>query len=471
MGRWSRADPAAKSFLNPTMGQRRMSPTKLVPNPRFRRRIGFRFAWAAAALVGCGAPNVYQPPPPPAVQTANPVRRDVTRYMEQTGTTQPSERVELRPRISGFLLERKFEDGDAVKAGQLLFVIDEEPFLARMQIAAAKVGESKAALKKAEQSKAREIAAAQVALSESETTLARRNLERGTKLIERNSVVQQEVEQFDAALRKAEAQLLASKAQRDQAEANYSTDVASAKAALELAQAELRAAEIEYAYCRITSPIDGVIDRRNVDVGNYVSSASSTVLATIVGRDPIYAYAAISEEEFARLARNYPDRGAKRIPIKLGVGDDSSFPFDGEIDYIAPSVSTGTGTVQLRGVFKNDSGKILPGSYVRVRIPAEKLVGATLVPERAIARDQVGAYVYVVDAENKVARRDVKPGDLVGGERVVEGTLAATDRVVVDGLSRVRPGVVVATAAPAPAQAARAEGTPPGGAEAASTLR
>ncbi|HEY1065816.1 MAG TPA: efflux RND transporter periplasmic adaptor subunit [Pirellulales bacterium] len=415
-----------------------------------------RFCWAILLLaaLGCGPQNVYQPPPPPEVLVLNPVQRDVTRYMEQTGTAQASERVEVRPRISGYLVERKFEDGDAVKAGQLLFVIDEEPFQARLQVARAKESEAKADLLKAKQSKAREIAAAQVALNESEVRLAQQNLDRGNKLIERNALVQQELEQVDAALKKAQAQLLAAQAQSDQAQANYDTDVLSAQAALELAQAEVRTAEIEFAYCRITSPINGVIDRRSVDVGNYVSTGTSPVLATIVSRDPVYAYVAISESEYSRIQQNHPNHDTgKRIPIALGVGDERTFPFTGEIDYISPGVSTGTGTVQIRGVFDNKQGAIMPGMFVRIRIPSEEIHNAILVPERSIARDQVGAYLYVVTGENKVERRNIQPGDLFDDMRVVEGKLTTSDKVIVDGLSRVRPGIQVAAKAadePAP---------------------
>ena len=393
--------------------------------------------------------------PPPQVVVIQPVEQTVTSYVEQTGTTQAVARVELRPRVSGYLLERKFEDGDLVEKDQLLFVIDEEPFQARLQLAEAKEEEAKANHQKAEQSKAREIAQAQLNLSQTELKLAQILHDRTAKLLERNALAQQEYDQTEAALKKAQAQVISSQAQLEQVLADFQTNLLTAQATLKLAQAEVRTAKIDLGYCRITAPIKGRIDRRAFDVGNFISAASPTVLANIVADDTIYAYAAISESELIRIKTHHPEwSSTKPIPIQMSLGEDRSFPFNGEIDYIAPTVETSTGTVQVRGLFKN-TGVLMPGMFVRIRVPSETQTKALLLPESAIGFDQVGNYVYVVlhkkvqrkneagaDIEveaDMVERRNVTSGDNINGLRVVTGPIAATDQIIQDGLLRVRP--------------------------------
>ncbi|QDT57078.1 Efflux pump periplasmic linker BepF [Caulifigura coniformis] len=391
---------------------------------------------------GCGPANSYQAPPPPDVQVALPLQQPVTSYVEQTGTAQASARVELRARVNGFLQERKFEDGDLVKAGQLLFVIDEEPFRVKLQYALAKEREASANLQKAKQSKAREIARAQVELRQSEVQLATKNHSRHSDLLAQKATAQQEFDQVAAALQVADAQLLATQAELEQATVNFDANILGAEAALELAKSEVRTAELDLGYCRVTAPISGRIDRRAFDIGNYITADSSTPLAAIVKTDPIYAYAAINENELLRIQSRYMGGGKEQsIPVMMAIGEDRTFTMTGKVDYISPTVQTGTGTVQVRGVFENAG--VLPGMFIRLRIPSEEHADAILVSERSLAYDQTGAYVYVVNADDTVERRLVIPGDLLDSHRVVKGELTAGDRVVVDGLLKVRPGMKV----------------------------
>ncbi|WP_437201016.1 efflux RND transporter periplasmic adaptor subunit [Planctomicrobium sp. SH664] len=397
----------------------------------------------AGLLGGCAKPNVYQEPPTPKVDVVRPIEQAVTSYVEQTGTAQASERIELRARVGGFLQERNFEDGDLVKAGQLLFVIDEEPFKVKLQYALARESEASANLRKAQQSKEREIAQAQVTLREADHQLARVNMERNVGLLRQNAVSQQEYDRTEASLRTTEAQVVASKAELEQAIVNYENNILSAEAALELAKSEVNTARIELGYCRITAPIDGRIDRRTVDIGNYISADQSLVLAAIVKVDPIYAYAAISEGDLVRIQQGRRERSdSEAIPILMGIGEERTFPYSGTIDYISPSVQSGTGTVQIRGIFTN-AGDVMPGMFIRIRIPSEVQENALLVPERALGYDQAGAYIYVVTDQNEIERRQVKAKDVIDSRRVVEGKLSATDLVVADGLLKVRPKMKV----------------------------
>jgi len=395
-------------------------------------------------LAGCGSSNVYHEPPPPMVIVAHPVQRDITGYLTQTGTAQASERVALRARVKGFLAERAFKDGESVKAGQLLFVIDEEPFRIRLAQLNAKVGEAEAMVRKAEQSKLREITKAKLDLDEADLELAKLSDARTRSLFAKNSITREEFDRSDATVKKADAQVASDRANLEQVEADYTTNILSAKSTLNAARADARIAEIDLGYCRISAPIDGRIDAREFDVGNYVGDGQSTVLATIVKVDPIYAFISPGEDDLLRVqhAQESSDHLAG-IPIEMGLSDEVGYPHHGQVDYIDPAVDTGTGTIRLRGVFPNPGGSILPGLFIRVRIPSERRESALLVPDRSIGSDQGGSYLLIVGKDDIVERRKVEIGLEEDGLREVRGSIAVGDRVVVDGLLQARPGLQV----------------------------
>ncbi len=396
-------------------------------------------------LAGCGAANVYHEPPPPEVIVANPVQQTVTSYLTQTGTAQASERVELRARVKGFLAERAFKDGEAVKVGQLLFVIDEEPFRIRLAQLNAKVGEAEAALAKAEQSKFREITQAKLELDQADLELAKVSDARIRTLYAKNAVSREELDRSDATLKKAEAQVASDFANLEQAKADHKTNILSARSTLDAARADARIAEIDLSYCRISAPIDGRINSREFDVGNYVGDGQSTILATIVKVDPIYTFISPGEDDLLRVQRAQESGSSTtNLPIEMALNNETGYPHRGHVDYIDPSVDTGTGTIRLRGVFSNPGGAILPGLFVRVRIPSERRESALLVPDRSVGSDQGGSYLLVVGNDDKVERRTIEVGIEIDGLREVRGSIALTDRVVVDGLLRARPGLKVA---------------------------
>lgn len=431
-----------------------------------RRPARFWVGLLFALVAGCGPSNVFHEPPPPEVVVANPTRQAVTSYIEYTGTAQASEKVELRARVKGFLKERLFKDGDDVKAGQLLFVIDEEPFQARLDQARARQEEAAAMLRKAEGSRAREVARAQLDLDESQLALAKIEENRSRNLVARNAGSREDLDRAEATRRRYEAQVEADRAALEQANADYETNILSARASIEATKADARNAEIDLGYCRIEAPIDGKINNREFDVGNYVGDGQATVLATVFKTDPIYAYITPSEDDLLRLqgAKGQDNKGQPRdyrkaeMPMELGLGYEQGYPFVGKVDYSDPTIDTGTGTIRMRGLFANQDGAITPGLFVRVRMPVETIPNALLVPDRALGADQGGAYLLVVGKDNKVERRSVKPGADVGPLRVVAGEIKAEDRVVVDGLLKARPGLQVnpkpAEAAPAVASAA-----------------
>jgi membrane fusion protein (multidrug efflux system) len=400
------------------------------------------------ALAGCQQTNTYVPPPPPLVKVSHPVRRTVATYVQYTGTTKAVESVDLRARVIGFLKTVNFQESADVKTGQLLMVIDEEPYQVKVDAAQAKVDEAVAQLKKAEQSKVVEIAEAQLELDRATHELNLIEERRNKTLFSRNAASREDVDKAVAATQKSAAQVKADEASLEQAKADYQTNILAARASLESAKAALRDAQINLEYCRIYAPIDGRISRRFVDPGNFVGSGEATVLATIVKDDPIYAYMSVSEADLLRF-RAMVSKGERMdfrketLRIDLGLLNETGFPHPGRVDYVDPSVDPSTGTIQARGVFPNPDHTIIPGLFVRIRVPLQEKKDALLVPERALGRDPAGPFVLIVGSDNVVEQRAVTLGQEEGWMRVIESGLKPDDLVVIEGLQKARPGLKV----------------------------
>jgi membrane fusion protein (multidrug efflux system) len=406
------------------------------------------FLTSIVLLAGCSQANRYVEPPPPEVTVVRPVRRPVTDYLEATGTAQPVMSVDIRARVRGFLKEQHFREGSVVKKGQLLLVIDEEPFRLTLDQARLKLAEAEAALRKARQSKTREVAQAQLALDMSQLNLARVIEARQRTLTDRGVGTREEMDQAEAARKKNAAQVEATRAQLNQMEADYETNILSAEAVVGSSRMAVRNAEIELGYCRMSAPIDGRISRINYHVGNLVGDGQASLLATIVKIDPIYAYTSVSERDLLRYRSLVGDPGRSgpgepAMPMELGLADERGYPHVGQADYQDPAADPGTGTVKLRGIFANPEGAILPGFFVRVRIPAGQPHDALLVPERALGTDQSGPFLLIVGRDDIVESRPVKAGRRIDDLRVVEGKIGPEDRVVVEGLLRARPHLKV----------------------------
>jgi RND family efflux transporter MFP subunit len=365
-------------------------------------RIFPAFAIAAATLLaGCEEPNRYVPPPPPQVAVANPLRMNVIGYLEETGTLAAVNSVDLVARIPGFVTAIQYTDGAFVKKGAPLFQIEPEPYKAKWDQAVAAVDAAKA----------------QLANSEAE-------FERQADLVKRQVSTQAN---YDKAL-----------AQRDSDKAN-----------LEAQQANAEVAKINYGYTQVSAPFDGIVTARLISVGEYVgANGTPTKLATIVQIDPIWANFNINEQDVQRVRAERAKMGltsndVSKIPVEVGLQTDTGFPYEGHLDYAAPTVTPGTGTLAVRGIFANPNAALLPGYFVRVRVPGpgqERL----LVPDVAIGADQGGRYVLVLNVDDVVEQRKIEPGQHVGSMRVILNGLKPEDRVVVDGLLRAVPGQKVA---------------------------
>ena len=353
----------------------------------------------AVLMIGCGGQPEVAPPPPPEVTVATPQVRDVTVFSEFVGSTEAYQSVEVRARVQGFLDRVAFEPSSFVRKGQLLFVIEPEPFEALRDRAAANLKSAEAGLRRAES-----------------------DLDRLEQAVRTNAVSQQEVTR--------------ARAERDQA-----------SAALLEAEAALTDAEIQLEYTTIESPLDGLVSRNYVDVGNLVGAGEATLLTTVRRIDPIYAYFEVSERYVAqaleqRGGHKNPDR-TEEVPATLLL-EETGLEIEGRIDSLENTVDAATGTIRLRGVFPNSDAKIFPGFFVRVRLPGELYEDALLVEETALGTDLGGRYLMVVGEGDVVERRYVEPGQLQDDNtRLILSGLEAGERYITRGLQWARPGMPV----------------------------
>ncbi len=367
-------------------------------SPRAPARRALAAAAAAAMLLASpGAPAQGGGPPP--VSVATPLQGPVTDYDEFTGRFEAAEQVAVQARVSGYLKSVHFTDGQRVAAGDLLYIIDPRPFEAA-------VARAQAILDRAE----------------SQVTLADLELARAERLLATNAMAREEVDSRRAARR-------VSAADADAARAN------------------LRAAALDLEFTRVTAPVAGRVSATRVDVGNLVvgGAGSATTLTTIVSRSPIFLVFDVSESEYLRYSRlsaagPEPDMHGVTRPVHARLLDESGWPREGTLNFVDNRFDPGSGTIRMRATFDNPDGLLVPGLFARLRIAASPEYQALLVPDRAIFSDQAAKLVMVVDGEGVVRPRPVVLGPLSGALRVIREGLSGSERIIVDGLLRARPG-------------------------------
>ncbi len=363
------------------------------------------FVLCCALLVAAcdrSSPTAQRPtPPPPAVTVAEPLKRLVAKEDEHVGRFVAVDSVEVRARVSGYLEGVHFRDGQRIEKGALLFTIDRRPF----EIA---VDQARATLQQAE----------------SNQILAASEMARAKDLVMGSTITKQVMDQREAAKRAADAAVLAQKA-------------------------ALRQAMLDLEFTELRAPVSGRIGDRRVSVGNLVSSATSansSLLATIQSMDPIRFEFTLDESAYLRFRREagnqQTDNGG--VPVRLKLLDEKEFVHDGRMDFIDIALSRTSGTIRGRAEFANPDALFSPGMFARLRIAIAPPAEALLLPDAAIGSEQVRKFVMVVGDDNVVQPKYVTLGPLFDGLRVIQDGIAANDRVVINGLMRVRPGAKVA---------------------------
>ena len=340
------------------------------------------------------------PAAPPAVTVSQPIRREVAEWDEYTGQFAAKEYVEIRARVSGYLTEIHFADGQIVKEGDLLFVIDPRPYEATLA-----------------------AARAQLAQANAQVDLATQQLNRSAELRKKD---------FEPA-------------------SNYDqrvSDLKVATAATESAKAAIRSAELNVGFTRITAPLTGRISNHQVSVGNLVSgsdSAATPALTTIVSLDPIYFYFDMSEGDYLTYQRATAagklDEARDSSPVYVRLTDETEWPRRGLLNFIDNQVDRGAGTIRARATFANSDFFVTPGQFGRIRIAASERYNAILIPDGAVVTDQSRKVVMTVKDDGTVEPKVVRPGPMTDdGLRIIRSGLAPTDRVIINGLVRARPG-------------------------------
>ena len=365
----------------------------------------------ALLLTGCGDSNTYVEPPPPQVSVATPVMQEVTDYLEFTGTTAAFDHAEARARVAGVLESIHFKPGTYVEQGDLRFVIDPRLYKAELQ-----------------------GAEAELASASAEETLAHTELARAKELYKENAGPESDIVKWEARL-------------------------GTARAAILLAEAKIESAELNVEYTQVAAPISGRVGRQKVDIGNLVGNGEATLLTEVTRFNPMYVYFNLNELDMLRVLKMYKEKVNKeegidnrsmyiqeaKMPVYMGLANEEGYPHEGVFEFAESAVDTETGTMELRGIFANDDKPpaLLPGLFARVRVPVDTRADMLLVTERAVAQDQGGNYLLVVNSENMVEQRSITTGPRIDGLVVIEEGLQKEDRVVVKGVQRARPGSAV----------------------------
>ncbi|MCK7356172.1 efflux RND transporter periplasmic adaptor subunit [Enterobacter roggenkampii] len=354
-------------------------------------------------LVGCDnsvAQNAA--PPAPAVSAADVVVKSISQWDSFNGRIEAVESVQLRPRVSGYIDKVNYTDGQEVKKGEVLFTIDDRTYRAAL-----------------------EQAQANLARAKTQASLAQSEANRTDKLVNTNVVSREEWEQRRSAATQAQADIRA-------------------------AQAAVDAAQLNLDFTKVTAPIDGRASRALITSGNLVTAGdTASVLTTLVSQKTVYVYFDVDEStylHYQNLARSGQGASSNHtaLPVEIGLTGEEGYPHQGKVDFLDNQLTPSTGTIRMRALLDNAQRQFTPGLFARVRLPGSAEFKATLIDDKAVLTDQDRKYVYIVDKEGKAQRRDITPGRLADGLRIVRQGLNPGDKVIVEGSQKVfMPGMPV----------------------------
>ena len=433
-----------------------------------KRHLSVLVAASIAALTltinaGCGkksASNATAPPPPPAVVVAEVTQKTVPIYSEFVGQTRAEETVELRARVEGILEKIYFREGTAVRKGQLLFTIDKRPFAAALQSAKAVLAKANSDLAQARQRV--DVLQAQAELADAQAVESRANqdLQRLRPLAREKAVTELDLDAAVAAEKSARATVNARRANLTNLEAAVKYTIERANAEVLAAKARVTQAELELSYCSIFSPLNGIIGFLQVDQGNLVGRGDATLLATVSLSNPLLVDFNVSEIDYLKLTNSEAKvKAASDLTFELILSDDSVHPNQGSFKVVDRTVDPQTGTMKVEASFPNPGSYLRPGQFARVRVPVAERENAILVPQRAVQELQGAKTVMVVDAQNKVQLRTIRVGDKSDNYLIVLEGLNAGERVIVEGMQKVKPGSEVRPSAESVASATEKAGS------------
>jgi multidrug efflux system membrane fusion protein len=363
--------------------------------------LGFSLVLLLSACNGKVDPaQAAAPPQQPLVKIAQPLNQIVIDWDEYTGRIEATNTVDVRARVGGHLQQINFTAGEKVKKGDLLFLVDPQPYRAQLNFANAELERAR-----------------------SRFELAKNDLQRAESLFKEKAISTEEFDSRSKGLREAAA-------------------------AVASAEANVYSAKINLDFCEIRAPISGRIGRELITVGNLINGGDTTVLTSIVSIDPVYVYVDVDEQSVLKYRRHAlkihkGSTDLKGTPVELAVSDENNYPHKGYIDYVSPREEAATGTISLRGVFANPDELLSPGLFARVRVQGGESFQTLLVPDRAIATDQSQRFVWIVNQNNQVEYRKVELGELVGQMRIISKGIQSQDWVVIDGLQKLKPAITV----------------------------
>jgi membrane fusion protein (multidrug efflux system) len=407
-------------------------------------------AAVAIVLTGCGGEDKTEakgssPAAVPVSVVVTPVvQKTVPIYTELTARTDASDSVDIRARVKAFLLKQTYEEGKMVQAGQTLFVLDKREYEAQEMQAKAQLAKADADLAQARERSYVDTAEANLQIAQAQLNKTDQDVKRLKPLAEQKAVPQQDYDNALAAQTAAKADVEGRRAALNTSKVNQTAAIEQAQAAVQAANANIRQAQLNIEYCNVTSPISGIAGTRQVAPGNLVGQGEATLLTTVSNVNPMRVFVSISEREYLDFQRL---RGEGKIKagseLDLTLADGSVFPHKGRIIIADRAVDMKTGTLSIVAEFPNPNALLRPGQFGRVRLAAMVAENALLAPQKAVTEMQSAKVVYIVGPGNKVALRTVTLGERVGPDYIVTEGLNAGDRIIVEGLQKVRPGATV----------------------------